>query len=170
MNFISEIRKREVETRDVSPRGWHIYGWKTGNAKIHHRKYQGKFNISESVKVNKFLGVYYGWGHDVKGTYTKMTMEKGVKKLVEGYEKYTGSDLRVQKTPGDPGTNLSKSELEDPDNINTYRSFVGQLMWYTTKVGPDLENTAMELAVHMSHPGPEHWKGLGRLIGYLKGK
>ena len=43
-------------------------------------------------------------------------------------------------------------------------------MWYTTKVGPDVANAARELAVHMSHPGPEHWKELGRLIGYIKGK
>ena len=43
-------------------------------------------------------------------------------------------------------------------------------MWYTTKVGPDVANTARELVVHMSHPGPENWKALGHLIGYLKGK
>ena len=49
-------------------------------------------------------------------------------------------------------------------------SSVGQLMWYTTKVGLDVENAARELAVHMSHPVPEHWKALGRLIGYVKGK
>ena len=43
-------------------------------------------------------------------------------------------------------------------------------MWYTTKVGPDVENAARELAVHTSHPGPEHWKALVPLIGYLKGE
>ena len=47
-----------------------------------------------------------------------------MKDLVEGYKKYTGSDLKVQKTPKAPGTTLSKSELEEPDNINKYRSFV----------------------------------------------
>ena len=72
----------------------------------------------------------------------KMTMEKYVKKLVEGYEKYTGSDLRIQKTPRAPCTTLSKIDLEDPDNINKYLSFVGQLMWYTTKVGHDVANAA----------------------------
>ena len=41
-------------------------------------------------------------------------------------------------------------------------------MWYTTKVGPDVENEARELEVHMSHPGPEHCKELGHLIGYIK--
>ena len=33
-----------------------------------------------------------------------------------------------------------------------------------------MEKAARELAVHISHPGPEYWKALGRLIGYLKGK
>ena len=51
-------------------------------------------------------------------------MEKYMKNIVEGYENYTGSELRVQKTPGAPGTNISKSDLEQPDNINNHRSFV----------------------------------------------
>ena len=64
---------------------------------------------------------------------------------------------------------LSKSGLEKSDNINKYISLLGQLMWSTNKVLPDVANAARELVVHMSHPGPEHWKVLVRLIGYLKG-
>ena len=79
------------------------------------------FNISVSGKVKKFLGVYYKWGHNAKVKYEKMTMEKDVKKLVEGYKHYAGIDLRVQKTPGYLGTTISKSDLEDPYNINKYR-------------------------------------------------
>ena len=45
--------------------------------------------------MNKFLGVYYEWGSDAKSTYVKMTMRKDVNKLVEGYEKYTGSEVKV---------------------------------------------------------------------------
>ena len=33
-----------------------------------------------------------------------------------------------------------------------------------------MANAAIELAVHISHTGPEHWKALRCLIGYLKGK
>ena len=106
----------------------------------------------------------------MKGTYAKMTMNKYVKDLVEDYKIYTRSDLKVQETTGAPGKTLSKSGLEEPDKINNYRSFVGQLMWYTTKGGPDVANGAMYLAVHMSHPRAEHWKELGHFIGYLKGK
>ena len=99
-------------------------------------------NISESGKVNNFLGVYYKWGHGAKGTYAKITMYKDVKKVVEGYKNYNKSDLKVQKTTGDPDTNLSKSDLKGSDHINNYISFVGQLMWYRTKVGHDVANAA----------------------------
>ena len=112
----------------------------------------------------------------------KNNHEKDIKKLVEGYRKYTGSDVKAQKTPGYPGTTISKSNLEEPYNMDKYRSFVGQLMWYTTKVVPGVGNTAnvankenaanaaRELAVHISNPGTEYWKELVPLIGYLKVK
>ena len=70
-----------------------------------------KFNILESGKVKKFIGVYYKWGHISKCTYVKMTTEKYVNNLVGGYAKYSGSDLKVQKTPWALDTNLSKSDL-----------------------------------------------------------
>ena len=70
-----------------------------------------KFNIQESRNVKKFLGMYYEWSHDAKDTYAKISMEKDVKKLVDGYDKFIGSDVKFQKIPGVSGTNLSKSEL-----------------------------------------------------------
>ena len=72
-----------------------------------------------------------------------MTTEKDVNKLVEGYKKYNGSDLSIQKNPWAPGTTLNKIDLEEPSNINKYISFVVKLMWYTTKVGPNVANTAI---------------------------
>ena len=50
-----------------------------------------------------FLGVYYKWGLYEKYSYEKTTIEKDVNKLVEGYKKYTGSHVKVQKTPCDTG-------------------------------------------------------------------
>ena len=96
-------------------------------------------------------------------------METEVKKFVEGYKKHNGSDVKVQKTPGASSTSPSKSDLEEPQGIDNYRSFVGQLMWYTTKEGSDVENAEREFAVQMIPPGQEHWKALERLIRYLKG-
>ena len=128
------------------------------------------FNIQESGKGKKFIGVYYGLGRYAKGSYVKMTMEKDVKKLVKGFNNHTGSNIKVQKTPGATGTAVSKSDLEEPQDIDNYRSFVVHLMWYTTNVGPDVANASREFSVNMSHTGTEHWNALGSLIGYLKGK
>ena len=64
----------------------------TETLKVIKENIKDKFNISESGNLKKFLGVYYKWGHDLKGVYAKMTMEKDLKKLVEGYQKYMGSD------------------------------------------------------------------------------
>ena len=43
-------------------------------------------------------------------------------------------------------------------------------MCYTTNVGPEVAILARQLVAHMSHPGPEHCKKLGNLIGYIKVK
>ena len=70
------------------------------------------FNIQNSGEVNNSIRVYYEWVCDAKGSYAKITMEKYVKKLIEGYEKYTGSDVKVQKTYDATDTTLSKSDSE----------------------------------------------------------
>ena len=61
--------------------------------------------------MRKFLGVYYEWGHDAKGPYAKVTTEKYVNKLVDGYEKFIGSDLKVHKILGYPGMTLNKNYI-----------------------------------------------------------
>ena len=71
-----------------------------------------KFNFQDSGKVKKFFRLYYEFGHGAKGMHAKITMEKDVNKLVYGYEKFTGSDLEVEKPHVAPDTDLSKSDIE----------------------------------------------------------
>ena len=117
---------------------------KPGTLKKINKMIKLKFNIQESGKVKKYLGVYYEWGCDAKGSYAKMGIEKDKRKLVEGYQNYTGSDVWVQRTPGAPGRTLRKSELELSKDMDNYKSFMGQLIWSTTKVGPDVAKVARE--------------------------
>ena len=56
-----------------------------------------KLNIQESEKAKKFLGAYYELGRDEKWMYAKMTMDKDVKKLVNGYGKFIAVGVEVQK-------------------------------------------------------------------------
>ena len=75
-------------------------------------KIKEMFKISKSEKVKNFLGVYYEWGHDAKCRHVRMTINKGVKNIVEVYKKFNGGDLKVKKPPRYPGRTLSKIELD----------------------------------------------------------
>ena len=46
-----------------------------------------------------------------------MTTKNTVKKLVEGYKRYIGSDVKVQKKLGALGTSISKIELKETNDI-----------------------------------------------------
>ena len=61
--------------------------------------------------MKKFLGVYYEGGHDAKGPYTEIPMDKVINKLLDGYEKFIGRGRKVSETPGFSGTTLSKSDI-----------------------------------------------------------
>ena len=53
-------------------------------------------------------------GQDSKTLYTKITIEKYVQILLDKYEKFTGSDLKLQKLASAPVMTLIKSKLEEP--------------------------------------------------------
>ena len=90
--------------------------------------------------MRKFLWAYYKWGHDERGPYAKITMEKYTKKLFYGYEKFSGKYVKVQNHPIATDITLIKRELGDPMGIHKHRSFVGKIMCYTTKLVHDVEN------------------------------
>ena len=41
-------------------------------------------------------------------------------------------------------------------------------MFVTTKIFPKTGSAVRALSGHMSSPGPDHWKAMRRLIGYMK--
>ncbi len=51
-----------------------------------------------------------------------------------------------------------------------FRSIVGKVAYFQNKIGPTIANATRELSGHFSNPSTEHWKALGRLIGFLKSK
>ena len=55
------------------------------------------FKIQESIKVKRFLGLYYKLGHDENFQYTKKTVEKDVKELVDGYKKLNKNISMLRK-------------------------------------------------------------------------
>ena len=88
--------------------------------------------------------------------------------IKEAYVDTTGRTPKPWATPACPGESLTKAtEEEDEVKSTQYRSIVGKLMYYMTKVAPDISNAVRELAGQMIKPMAEHWKALDRAVGYM---
>jgi hypothetical protein len=126
-----------------------------------------RFKIEKLGRLKKHLGIWWEWHKDSKGnTYLSATMDKMIADIGKKFEEATKKKAKESATPGFPGQMLIKNtgEMIDLDN---YRSIVGKIMYYTTKVAPEISNAARDLASHLSNPGAEHWKALERCVGYI---
>ena len=135
-----------------------------------YKKVCERFNTTQLGQLSKYLGVKYEWFRDENEKLcVRATMDEVAESSIKKYENCTGKTAKIAPTPGYPHQVLSKNEGE-PVDINNYRSLVGKLLFYIVKVGPDCANDGRDLARHMSNPEEEHWKAMGRMAGYLKGK
>jgi hypothetical protein len=131
-------------------------------------KVEERFKITRGGMLRKHLGVDYEWKKDEKGEmYVEANMKRKLQEIIKSYEEYIGKTVRAYKTPGAPSTVMKKNEKEI-ENISEYRSIVGKVMFYASKLGPKLVCSSRELATHMSNPGEEHWKGIKHMVGHLK--
>ena len=132
-------------------------------------KIESRFKITRGGKIRKHLGVDYKWKIDNNGEpFIEAWMERKREDIVKSYEQMERITCKVRKTPAAPGSVLKKSN-DKPVRIENYRSMVGKVMFYGTKVCPKIVNICRELATHMGCPNEEHWKAMGHLVGYIKG-
>ena len=134
-------------------------------------KLKQEFGIVEDGQLRKLLGIRYNWEYcdDSERSKVVLSMNDKAEEIIQTYEKLTGLTAKEYKTPGKPGELLEKHE-GDPVMHNQYRSILGKLMFYVTKVSPECSFSCGQLARQMHNPGPQHWNAMNRMIGYLKFK
>ena len=133
-------------------------------------KLRTEFGTTEDGQLKKLLGVRYDWEKTTDGEpYIKMSMNDKADEIIDSYQKITGRTPKIYSTPGAPGTVLTKNE-GTMVMLDEYRSMIGKLLFYGTKIAPECAFANGQLARHMQNPGEEHWKALERMVGYLKGK
>ena len=49
------------------------------------------------------------------------------------------------------------------------KAAIGCLLWVAGNTRPDVVNPIRAIARHSHNPSPRHWKGLRKIMGYLKG-
>jgi len=88
-------------------------------------------------------------------------MDKRVKDIVKSYEDVTGKAVKEVESPCIPSNLLTF-------NMEFFRSMVGKVIFFWTKLGYKTSSSTRQLASHLSRQGQDHWDALGRLVGYLK--
>ena len=134
-------------------------------------KLKAEFGVVEDGKLRKLLGVRYEWNYidDPDKANIVISMNDKAEEIIQAYEKLIGRTPRISKTPGVPGNTLQKNDGE-PIKHKKYRSILGKVMFYITKISPECSFACGQLARHMHNPGQEHWNAMEKLIGYLRGK
>jgi hypothetical protein len=127
---------------------------------------QKRFKITDLGSIKKHLGVWYEHHKDRDGEYYELSMEAYQADIVKDWTTMTMRPIKKAKTPGFPGESLVKN-LEDEVDKENYRKMLGRLMWFVRKLMPEALNSIRELATFMDNPGEEHWRAMGRLVGYI---
>ncbi|KAD6454983.1 hypothetical protein E3N88_09689 [Mikania micrantha] len=82
-------------------------------------------------------------------------------------EKFNEGDTSVAQTPVDTTQHLSKNRGEGVAQLE-YSRIIGSLMYLMTCTRPDLAYAVSRLSRYISNPSSEHWKGMTRLLRYLR--
>ena len=134
-------------------------------------KLKTEFGVVEDGQLRKLLGVRYEWNDlqdPIKASVT-LNMDDKANEIIRDYEKITGKTPRIQKTPGKPGEILERNQGESIKQTE-YRSILGKVMFYVTKISPECSYACGQLARQMHSPNQQHWDAMGRIVGYLRGK
>ena len=82
-------------------------------------------------------------------------------------EKFNKNDSGVCKTPVDLNLHLSKNKSESVSQLE-YSRVIGSLMYLMSCTRPDIAYAVSKLSRYTSNPGSDHWKGITRVLRYLR--
>jgi hypothetical protein len=108
-----------------------------------YKKIQKKFKIEKLGRLKKHLGIWYEWKNDkiTKELYLEASMPKLIEEIIVNYKNATGKEAKLSSVPATPGKCLRKNEGQTM-MLDEYRSLVGKIMYYTTKLAPELSNAS----------------------------
>uniref|UniRef100_A0A7S3XD32 Reverse transcriptase Ty1/copia-type domain-containing protein n=1 Tax=Picocystis salinarum TaxID=88271 RepID=A0A7S3XD32_9CHLO len=89
-------------------------------------------------------------------------------KIDKMLEKFGMDNAKESRVPLSECMKQGKEE-SDEELVVQYQQLVGQLLYLSTTVRPDIAHAAAVLSRYMSKPAQEHWKAAKRVLKYLKG-
>ena len=81
--------------------------------------------------------------------------------------KFSKDDSSVARTPLDVNLHMFKNKVESLSQLE-YSRVIGSLMYLMSCTRPDIAYTVSKLSRYMSNPNDDHWKGIIRVLRYLR--
>ncbi|KAL5713331.1 hypothetical protein ACHQM5_015417 [Ranunculus cassubicifolius] len=85
-------------------------------------------------------------------------------KILDRFKNYSNG---IAKSPVDPHLHLTKNSGDGISQLE-YARVIGSLMYLTNCTRPDLAHSVNVLSRYTSNPGHSHWKGITRVLNYLR--
>jgi hypothetical protein len=127
--------------------------------------------IAEKFQVEDLGELHYVLGMSIVRNRESRTMSISQKKYLEGVlKKFDMENCKPVSTPLEFGKKYEELSNEDERfDTRMYQRAIGCLTYAATISRPDLSTAVSVLSKFMSNPGVEHWKGVKRVLRYVRG-
>ena len=82
-------------------------------------------------------------------------------------DKFSNDDSGMARTPIDVNLHMSKNRGESVSQLE-YSRVIGSLMYLMSCTRPDIAYAVSKLSRYTSNPNGDHWKGIVRVLRYLR--
>ena len=130
-----------------------------------------KSDLAKKFRVEDLGELHYVLGMCIKRNRRLRTLSITQTKYLEGLLKRLNMEnCKPVSTPLEPNTKYQPlAEDEKPVDVKEYQIAIGSITYVTTISRPDLSAALGILSKFMANPGTEHWKGIKRILRYIKG-
>ncbi|KAK6149115.1 hypothetical protein DH2020_016640 [Rehmannia glutinosa] len=119
-----------------------------------------RFDMKDMGLADVILGI------KISRTTNGLTLDQShyVDKILE---KFSKDDTSLARTPIDTSQHLSKNRGEAVSQLE-YSRVIGSLMYLMSCTRPDIAYAVSKLSRYTNNPGHDHWKGIVRILRYLR--
>jgi hypothetical protein len=125
------------------------------------KKYlSSNFKMKDLGEVDTILGIKV----KREGSQISLCQSHYIEKVLT---KFQHLNFKEYNTPFDPSVKLKVNSGRAVAQLE-YASAIGSMMYATYCTRPDIAFAVSKLSQYTVNPGIEHWKAVGRVLGYLK--
>ena len=133
-------------------------------------------NEEKNSLAQNFEMVDQGEINYILGMAVKRDRERGILRIDQSaylqhvLDRFRMSESKPVSTPMEAEATFEKLSATDQQvNLKEYQAAIGSLIYVSIGTRPDISYAVGVLSQFMSNPGEEHWRGVKRILRYIKG-